>query len=188
DLALDRDLDLLADHQPAVQDHAEAQPEVLPVDLGGRAVRDPVPHHSRVVELAVPRDVERDRVGGVLDGQVTGQRVVVPAGRRDACALEVDGRVLLDLEEVRGAQVVVSDRVVGADARGGDGGLDRGRLRVLGIDVAAGGDLVELPTDGHHPQVLRGELDLCVVRVELPGSHGDPLFYLVALIPPRPGS
>src|SRR6266576_96963 len=75
DLALDLDLDLLADDEPAVQDRVEAQAEVLPVDLGGGAVGDPVPHHPRVVELAVLYPVERHRMGVALDGQVTGQRV-----------------------------------------------------------------------------------------------------------------
>ena len=56
-LALDLDLDLLADHHPAVQDHVEAQPEVLPVDLGRGAVGNPVSHHLRVVELPVPDHV-----------------------------------------------------------------------------------------------------------------------------------
>ncbi len=42
ELTFDRDLDLLADNHPAVQDGVEAKPEVLPVDLGGGAMGDPV--------------------------------------------------------------------------------------------------------------------------------------------------
>src|SRR5712692_6910878 len=75
EFALNHDLDLLADDEPAIQDHAETQAEILPVDLGSGAVGDSVSHHPRVVELPVLRHLERHRAGGALDGQVTGQRV-----------------------------------------------------------------------------------------------------------------
>src|SRR5262249_16616027 len=107
EFALDRDLDFLADDEPAVQDRVETQAELLPVDLGVGAVRDPVPHHSGVVELAVLRHFEGDRAGVALDGQVAGQRVVVRVDRPDAGALERDERVLVHLEEVGRADVVV---------------------------------------------------------------------------------
>src|SRR6202048_3394706 len=116
EFALNHDLDLLADHEPAIKGHVEAQAEVLPVDLCGGAVSDPVSHHPRVVALPVLRHLERHRAAVALDGQVTGQRVAVRPGRLDAGALERDHRELLRLEEVRRAEVVVPDPVVGADA------------------------------------------------------------------------
>src|SRR6516164_1207094 len=91
-LTLDRDLNLLAHNEPAVQYRVEAEAEILPVDLGGGAVGDAVSHHPRVVELPVPRHVEDYGVGGLLNGQVAGQLEVV-AGRFDAGALELDFRV-----------------------------------------------------------------------------------------------
>src|SRR6266567_8052277 len=75
-LALDHDLDLVADDEPAVQHHVEAEAEVLPVDLRAGAVGDPVAHH-RVVELPVLLHLERNRMSGALDGQVTMERVAV---------------------------------------------------------------------------------------------------------------
>jgi DNA-binding NarL/FixJ family response regulator len=132
ELALDRDLDLLADHDPAVQDRVETQPEFLPVDLRRGAVGDPVAHHPLVVELPVPGHVQLHRPGVSLDGQVAGQREPVCPGRLDARALERDHRVLLHLEEVRRAEVVVPGAVVGPDAGRGDGRLDRGSLRGAG--------------------------------------------------------
>src|SRR5690242_1047209 len=133
ELALDRDLYLLTDHDPAVQDRVETQPEFLPVDLRRGAVGDPVAHHPLVVELPVPGHVQLHRASVSLDGQVTGQREPVRPGRLDACALERDHRVLLYLEKVRRAEVVVPYAVVGPDAGRGDGRLDRGGLRVRGV-------------------------------------------------------
>src|ERR1700750_213360 len=81
ELALDRDLYLLTDHDPAVQDRVETQPEFLPVDLRRGAVGDPVAHHPLVVELPVPGHVQPHRASVSLDGQCTGQcEPVRPAG------------------------------------------------------------------------------------------------------------
>src|SRR4029077_623428 len=85
--------------------------------------------------------------------------------------LERPRRVFVDLEEVGGTQIVVTDLVVGADARGVDGGLEMCLGGMLGVDVARGGDLGEVATDGHHAQVLGRELDLGVQRIELPIRH-----------------
>src|SRR5215467_1876931 len=161
EFALDPDLDFLADDEPAIQDRVEAQAELLPVDLGRGAVRDPVSHHPGVVELAVLRHVEGYRAGVALDGQ-------------DAGALEREERVLLHLEEVGRADVVVSHRVVGTEAGGRDGHLDRRLLGVAGVDVGDRAELVKVAPDRHHPQVLGGEFDLRVVRVELPVAHRGP--------------
>src|SRR5215471_5620796 len=133
EFALDPDLDFLADDEPAIQDRVEAQAELLPVDLGRGAVRDPVSHHPGVVELAVLRHVEGYRAGVALDGQVAGQRVVVRVDRLDAGALEREEGVLLHLEEVGRADVVVPHRVVGTEAGGRDGHLDRRLLGVAGV-------------------------------------------------------
>src|SRR5215471_21249418 len=123
--AFDGDLDLLADDHPAVQDGVETKPEVLPVDLGGGAIGDPVPHHAGVVELPVFHYVERYGARGFLDGEVAGQLVVVRPGRLDARALEFDERVFVYLKEVRRLDVVVPGSVVGAEAGRGDGRLNR---------------------------------------------------------------
>src|SRR5580700_11149277 len=181
ELALDRDLDLLAHHHPAVQQHVEAKAKISPVDLGSSAVGDPVSHHSRIVELPVPDHIEHHGVGGLLNGQVTGHFVMARSGRLDAGTPEGDLRVLVHLEEVRGAQVVVPDSVVGTDAGRRDGHLDRRRLRMIGIDIAGRADLIEITSYRHHPKMLGGELDLRVIRVELPVAHEG-----ASLLPPDP--
>src|SRR5207248_11670062 len=96
-LPLDHYLDLVADDELAVQHHVEVQPELLAVELALRAVRDPVPHHRRIVELPVLQHAQRYRSGDALDRQVTGQRVLVRPGRLHARAPERDRRILLDL-------------------------------------------------------------------------------------------
>jgi hypothetical protein len=57
--------------------------------------------HHWVVELPVLQYLQRYRVGGAFDGQITVQRVAVCAARLDAGALEGDRRELVDLEKVR---------------------------------------------------------------------------------------
>src|SRR5215467_11765676 len=173
EFAFDGDLDLLADDHPAVQDGVETKPEVLPVDLGGGAIGDPV-SHGRIVELPVLHQVEHYGSGGLLDGKVAGQLVVVWPGRLDARALEFDERVFVDLKEVRRLDVVVPDSVVGAEAGRGDGRLHRGGLGLFRVDVGDGADLIEVTSHRHHPKVLGGELDLRVIGVQLPVAHREP--------------
>src|SRR5438874_8661675 len=47
---------------------------------------------------------------------------------------------------------------------------------MLGVERATGRDLVEVAADSHHPEMLGGELDLGVHRIELPGAHRNVLF------------
>ena len=124
--------------------------------------------HVRVIELAVLDRVQGHGLGGALDREVAGHPVLVSPDVLDPGALEGHRRVLVDLQERRGPQVLVALLVVGADARGVDGRLDPGLLRVLRVDGAAGDDLGEVAAHGHHAQVLGRELNLCVKRIELP--------------------
>jgi hypothetical protein len=55
---------------------------------------------------------------------------------------------------------------------GPTGDRDRGSRGVVGVDAAGGADLGEVAAHRHHPEVLGGELDLQVVRIDLP-AHGD---------------
>src|SRR5205085_239691 len=106
---------------------------------------------------------------GAFDGQVAGHCVVVRASGFDARALEGDRRVLVDLQEVRAAQIAVTLLVVGLDARGLDVNRHRGGCRVVWIDLTAGRDFAEVTADGHHPEVLDREFDLKMVGIDLPG-------------------
>src|SRR5712692_11404405 len=78
DLAFDVDLDFVADDELAVQHRVEPHPEIPAVDLSLGGVPDPVPH-PRVIELAVLERVERHRLAGALDSQVTGDPIAVTA-------------------------------------------------------------------------------------------------------------
>src|SRR3989440_5093998 len=170
DLALDVDLDLVADHELAVENGVEAHPEFLAVDLRLGRVADAV-SHRRVVELAVLHDVQRHRLGPALDGQVARHAGAVTARVLDLGALERHGRELVDLEEVGRPEVVVPGLVMSPDARGVDRRLDLRLVRMVRIDVAGRGDLGEVAAHRHHAEMLGRELNLCVIGIELPNRH-----------------
>src|SRR5260221_4099776 len=173
DLALEKERDVIADDPLAVEHRAERHAEVLAIDLALGAVADTVAHH-RVVEFAIDYPRQRDRLGIALDGQVAGQVVAIATERLDLGALEGDRRVVRDVEEVGGSQVVVALLVVGPDARRLDGNFYCRRFWVVGVDIPRDADLGEVATHRHHAQVLGGELDLRVERIGLPGHTRAP--------------
>jgi hypothetical protein len=71
-LELDLEFDAIADDSAAIEHRVEGQPELAAIDLPLGAVGDAVTEHARVVELAVPQDLQRDRVDLALDGQIAG--------------------------------------------------------------------------------------------------------------------
>src|SRR3954465_6657245 len=120
-LALDLDLDLLADHHAAgLEGHVVGQAPVLAVDLGGRADTEDL-LAVRAGGGALELDDELDRLGHVLDGELTVQDELGARVRLDAGAAELHRRVLLRLEEVTGTQVVVPVDLAGLNAGGDDG-------------------------------------------------------------------
>src|SRR5689334_20670193 len=42
------------------------------------------------------------------------------------------------------------------------------------VDIGDSAQLIEVTSHRHHPEVLGGELDLRVIRVQLPVAHGEP--------------
>ena len=124
ELALDEDLDLLADDKPAIEHHVERQAEVLPIDLAFAAVADAVAHHG-IIEFPVLHHVQGHRMGVAFDGQVAGHGVAILSGRFDTGAFVGDRRILVNFQKIRGPQVVVPLGVVGADTRRLDGDLRR---------------------------------------------------------------
>src|SRR5262249_36808680 len=89
-------------------------------------------------------------------------------------ALEFNERVFVHLKEVRRLDVVVPHSVVGAEAGRRDGRLDRCGLWMIRVDIGDGAELIEVASHRHHPKVLRGELDLRVIWVQLPVAHREP--------------
>src|SRR3954467_15897578 len=99
-LALNLDLDLLADHHAAgLEDHVVGQAPVLAVDLGLRAEAE----HSLAIRAggrALELDDQLDRLGDAFDGELAVEDELGAGVRLDAGAAELERRVLLRLEEV----------------------------------------------------------------------------------------
>src|SRR6266699_3522620 len=114
ELALDKDLDLVADDPLAIEHHVERQAEVLAVDLSLSTVTDAVAHHG-IIEFPVLHDSKRHWPGVALNGQVSRQGVAILSGLFDSRAFEGVGRVLVDFQKIRRPQVVVALGVVSAE-------------------------------------------------------------------------
>src|SRR6185437_7254566 len=100
----------------------------------------------------------------------TGDLEVVAAEVLDGRRGEGDGRELLDVQEVVGAQVTVALPVAGVDAGDLDGEVDRRVLRVLAVERCRALELVErAPHLGHH-RVPGHEADAAVGDVEGVGT------------------
>ena len=169
ELALDKDIDLVADNKLAIEHHVECQAEVPPVDPALGAVADAVAHHG-VIEFPVLHHLQRHRLGVALDSQIAGHSVAIVSGLSDPGAFEGDRRIFVDFQKIRRPQVVVPLLVVGADTGRLDGNVNRGRFGLVGVDIASRSDLGKVTAHRHHAEVLGGELNLRVERVKLPAD------------------
>ena len=167
-LGVDRDLDVVAEHDPArVERLVPVDAELFPVDrrLGVEAVAlGAVGTGPRTEEGDVHHDRLLDAVHVQHAAHLRGLLLLVDV--RHLRALEGDLRVLLDVEEIRGAEVLVALLVVGVDARGIDRAVDRALLRRVGIELDLAVELVE--TTGHvAEEVADLEAHVGVRRVDL---------------------
>src|SRR5439155_12783775 len=107
----------------------------------------------RVWHLALHRDLQGDRAGRALDGQVPADPVpVLPGllGARDAIGHRgVERR----LEEVRGLEVVVAPVHARADAGSVDGDLTGDMGEVVGFALDPAAERVEVAANGGDRQV-----------------------------------
>jgi hypothetical protein len=149
----------------AVERDVEVDAEVLAGDLGG-GLEAETRAAPRVGAGAEELDVELDRTGDALDGQVAHGRGAVEGSRGEGHAA-----VVLHVEEVGGAQVAVARLVtrvdrVQVDRRGGAGLFQRG---------AGGQGTIELGELAAHlaHQVAHGEAHLGVAGVDGPGASND---------------
>src|SRR5215216_2946561 len=192
-LDLELEADLLA-HQDtaALERGVPGEAEVLAVDLGAGREAGPAAA-PRVGRPTVVLDVESDRPGDAVDGQVAGEREVTGRAPLDPVAPELDLRVALDVEEVGRAQVLIPLRVAALDAGGVDRDLrPRAQRVVRDVDVALdAGELAphlahhEVPGDALHGRV--DGLDLPVARLrDLDASDGAH-FGLAHIVGPRVG-
>src|SRR5918993_1564485 len=167
ELHVERQLDLLGDEDATgLEGGVPGQAPVGAVDLavgleGGLLVA------PRVGGDTVELDLEGDRLGDPLDGEVTGQRAAVEGG-----AAERHLRVVLDVEEVRAAEVAVTVGGAAGDGRGRNGDVGDGVGEVLGDDDGAG-DVRERAADLGDHEVASDETDLGVRGVDGPGAGGE---------------
>ena len=117
ELAFDEDLEIIADDEFAVEHHIERQAKILAVDFGLGTIGNAVAHHIGVIEFTVLQHLQCNRMGIPLDGQVAGHVVGLRTGLFDLGAFEVHGWILVNLQEIRGAQVIVPLGVVGTNTR-----------------------------------------------------------------------
>src|SRR3954471_977794 len=163
----DQDVDLVADEKAsAVHRDVEVDAPLLAGDRRG-ALEARAGAAPRVGLDAEELDVQGDRLGDALDGQVTGHEQAL-AAVLDAGADEGHRAVVLHVEEVAGAQVRVTVLVAGVDRVQVDGGAGPGG--VAGDNLTL--ELLEQTPDLAH-QVAGGEPDLGVTRVDGPGAGGD---------------
>src|ERR1700691_2714260 len=167
---LQGDRDLLADSHAAAGNRAVvADAPVIPVDLGGGGearAGAAVGVGSEAVDLKL----QRDRLGGAADGEVTVEQEVA-AVATDAGGVEGHRGVGLDFEEVGTADVIVAVRRAGVHRAEVDGGVDAGQQGVFGGDDGPL-ELVETAADLAHHHVPDDERHLRVHGVDGPGA-GD---------------
>src|SRR4051794_7327160 len=163
----DQEVDLVADQEAStVHRDVEVDAPLLAGD-GRGALEAGAGAAPRVGLDAEELDVQGDRLGDALDGEVTGHEEPLAAVLDDGAG-EGHRAIVLHVEEVAGAQVRVAVLVAGVDRVEVDGG---GRDGVLaGDDLAL--ELLEEATDLAH-QVAGGEADLRVAGVDAPGAGRD---------------
>src|SRR5258708_6509879 len=109
-----------------------SQTEIVGVDLclGGQACAPT--HHRALTPIC---DVEGDRFGYSMQGQVPCNFVDLAAEMLDLCALKGDRGILLHGKEAGGTQVGITQLIVGIDAGRIDFSLYPGTSRILLINI-----------------------------------------------------
>src|SRR5712692_10523283 len=100
DLGVDLELDRVAGERNCASEAVPVEAEVHPVELTAGADADALPGAEWVRQAAIDCRVERDRLGGLLDGELSLDPEVLVVDRLDAGELERDVGVLLAVEEV----------------------------------------------------------------------------------------
>ena len=155
---LELNLDLLGDqHAAGLQRSVEVDAEVLAVDLGG-CLEAQAGIAKGVLSGSNVFNVEVDGLGGVLNGEVTGDGAIAIFINVEVGGLEGDLRVLLYREEVLVLYVGIAVIVASGDGCGTDGGLSVGLSDVLGHGNGAF-KICEVAADLGHHCVLGDESD-----------------------------
>src|SRR6266851_10383250 len=144
-LDLGVDVDVVGDeHAAALQGLVPRQAPVGPFHLadGARRVDGGAPR--RLDAVGVEGDVQGDRLGHAVHGEIAADLVLVAAGLRDLRRLEGDLRALLRVEEVGALEVGVALLVARVDARHFGLEVDGAPGRVVLVPLQRRGDLAEL--------------------------------------------
>jgi len=169
---LDPDLDLVPDSNSSCLQHLiPGQPELPAIDLAGCAE----PHSLAtpwILRLTLELDVQRDRLGHVTNGQLTLELEFLPISF-DAGASEFDLGILLGVQKIARPKVLVPLVGAGIDARRFENCFDRRISGIFFIDVDRAFNVCDPPLDGGDHQMLRGEFDQGMRRVELPFGLGS---------------
>ena len=150
----------------------------MAVDPGGGLEADPAQlalvlavGPERRSPLTQRLDVEADGSGGAADRQLDLARERGRAGALGEAALERDRGVVVDVEEVRAAQVRVALRLAGPDPGGVDLAFE-GRVQALvPVELEPSVDVFEQAAYLGEHHVTGAELGLGVPWLEDPGRH-----------------
>ena len=107
-----------------------------------------------------------------MQGEVAAEDELV-ALLQDGGGRELQGRVLLDVQEVSALDVTVALLVAAGEARGLDRDGRGGVLRRGTVEDQGALELAEAAADGGDHRVLRGEAEGGVGGVDDPGAGGD---------------
>src|SRR5690606_319954 len=105
------------------------------------------------------------------NGQVAVHVSGVFAGNGDIGALEGDGGIIFNIQEVGATQVVIAIFHTGGDARSVDNRFDIAFFRMLRVEFELAAHPIEAATNGGHHHVAYGEVGAAVGRVKFPGRH-----------------
>src|SRR5262249_15427864 len=134
---------LVADEDPAgLERLIPVQTEVLAIDgrAPGQARALPAPG---IPGAAAVLDLEHDRAGDAMGGQLTLHLEALLAQRLDLRALERDVRILFDVQEVGRLEVPFALGLLGLDAGGVDLDLNPRGRRILLIELERRAPLFE---------------------------------------------
>jgi hypothetical protein len=165
---LEADLDVVSDDYPAcLQGLIPGQPEIASIDLAARAEPDAFPTPG-VSGPAFECNIERNWLRYVTDCQIARNLEALLVTLNPGAA-ELDLGILLDIQEIRRAQVLVALVGAGIETRGFEYRFDGRVLRIFLVAVDRSFDIRDAALHSRDHQMLGGEFDQGVSGIEFPG-------------------
>src|SRR5262249_46278837 len=139
----------------SLERHVPVQPKVLAVDVTcEREAGAALALHIAVWTLQ--RHNQRHLARHIANGEIAGDAVLVLAEPLDLGALIGEGWILLNSEEVRGAQVPIAPLLASIQARYVNGDIHPRLLGLLLVEVHRAAELLEAPTHRRDHHMLDG--------------------------------